>query len=244
MINVWPFPGGRPIAFSGYPFWEVYGLALSPDGRFLAGVACPEKDQVPDQALTCVDSQVWVWDLTEVGWYESTIAPDAQVLQRETGSLGEVAFSPYGARIAAGEEDGTIRVWDAGTGEELLTIQEHRRPVDLVTFTRDGALLVTAGQQDGDIRFWDARTGEMVRAYWSTLPGRLNALVFSPAGNLFALARGTQVQFWRAEDGAWRVVKRMSGGQAEVLAVAFSPDGTLLVTAGQDGVIRLWAVSP
>ena len=58
------------------------------------------------------------------------------------------------------------------------------------------------------------------------------------------MARGTQVQFWGAEAGAWRVVKRMSGGRAEVLAVAFSPDGTLLVTAGQDGVIRLWAVPP
>jgi WD40 repeat protein len=92
-----------------------------------------------------------------------------------------MAFSPDGRRIAVGRPiagnggwlivrggsasgSGEIKVWDAETGRELLTLQGHTSGVWNVAFSPDGQRLASVGVYDPTVRVWDAQTGQQLLA--------------------------------------------------------------------------------
>ena len=70
-----------------------------------------------------------------------------------------VAFSPDGRRVVTGSSDRTARIWDSTTGETLVVLGGHDRPVLKVAFSPDGRLVVTTSS-DRTARIWDAATGK------------------------------------------------------------------------------------
>ena len=59
-----------------------------------------------------------------------------------------------GSRVLTVGYDGTARVWDAATGEELLTLAEHTDYINQPTWSVDGSrILITSS--DGTARVWD-----------------------------------------------------------------------------------------
>jgi WD40 repeat protein len=65
-----------------------------------------------------------------------------------------VAFSPDGTRIVSGSDDNTLKVWDAQTGQETLTLTGHKETVNGVAFSPDGTR-ITSSSYDGTIKVWD-----------------------------------------------------------------------------------------
>jgi WD40 repeat protein len=81
---------------------------------------------------------------------------------RMTGHAANVtslAFSPDGSRLASGSLDGTVKLWDVATGQEVLTLTGHNGPVTGVAFAPDhqGRWLASCGD-DGSVRVWEANT--------------------------------------------------------------------------------------
>ena len=74
-----------------------------------------------------------------------------------------MAFSPDGKRIVTGSGDETVKVWDAETGQEVLTLKGHAGAVISVAFSPDGKRIVS-GSEDRTVKVWDAETGQELLA--------------------------------------------------------------------------------
>ena len=58
--------------------------------------------------------------------------------------------------LASGSRNGEVKVWDAKTGQETLTLKEQTGLIACVAFSHDGHRLASASE-DGTVKVWDAR---------------------------------------------------------------------------------------
>jgi hypothetical protein len=66
-----------------------------------------------------------------------------------------LAWHPGGKRLATAGNDHSVRLWDADSGEEVLTLKAHNLPVRSLSFTPDGLRLASCSD-DGTVKVWDA----------------------------------------------------------------------------------------
>jgi WD40 repeat protein len=108
------------------------------------------------------------------------------ILRGHTDDVLSVAWSPDGKRLATGSVDKTAKVWDAASGEQVLTLRGHGGRVESVLWSPDGKRLATASW-DETARVWDAASGQQV----VTLRGHhgwLWCAAWSPGGKRLATA--------------------------------------------------------
>jgi WD40 repeat protein len=72
-----------------------------------------------------------------------------------------VAFSPDGKTLASASWDRTVKLWDAGSGAVLQTLEGHSSEVTAVAFSPDGKMLASASW-DGTVKLWDAGSGAVL----------------------------------------------------------------------------------
>ena len=160
-----------------------------------------------------------------------------RVLTGHAIGAAALAVAPDGSWLISSGRDGTVRIWDAGTGRERAVLESPSGPAGVVAVAPDGSWLAS-GDWDGTVRIWDAGTGRE-RAAWKAHEGHVEAVAVAADGSWLASGgRDGMVRIWDAGTGRERAV--LSGHNGSVGAVAVAADGSWLASAGEDSTVRIW----
>ncbi len=160
-----------------------------------------------------------------------------------------VAIHPHGHLLAAGMDDGEIRLWQQDQGQLVNILRGHTHGIRCVAFSPNGHFLASASR-DSTIRLWDISTslnpsvdtGQCVRVLHGH-EGPVRGVVFSPDSSLLASAgRDHHVRLWDVASG--RCLARLAQHSDWVNVVAFSPNGEILASCSHDQTICLWNMQP
>jgi WD40 repeat protein len=168
------------------------------------------------------------------------------VLSGHTARVPVVRYAPDGSRLASGSLDGTVRLWDAASGEELLVLEGHHRRVRSLTFSPDGKRLIVS-TWDSTLHLWDLARNRHVRR-WHT-SANVSSVAFSADGRLLAV--GLDNGRVLILDGTTYERRRIYRHRGGVEAVAFAPNGSALACAVADNsdsescrhYIRIWSLN-
>jgi WD40 repeat protein len=188
---------------------------------------------------SAMDNTLRVWDLTK-----KDRQVDEYALHGHTAAITGLAMAPDGLVAVTGSEDSTVRVWDVlsrrgGAGGKTL-----RGAASIVADTAVDAerLLVTGGE--GRVEIWalfdPARMPAPLRL--QGLRGLVNAAALDPKGRWIAAgSENGEIALWSslARDGE-SPARLLTGHEGAVNRIAFTPDGTRLVSVGSDRSVRVW----
>lgn len=173
---------------------------------------------------------------SDCGRERDTGANIVKTLQGHSGAVDCIAFSPDGKNIAAGSDDGSVRLWSAETGYALAEMLAHLdRGVLCLEYSPNGKHLAIR-LVDTRVFVWDI---DLCKPVANIAYGSFTSSAFSPNGMSLALGSDKEVQFWNVATG------EMSGepyrGHAGIVrSICFSPDGCHIVSGSYDGSLKMW----
>ncbi len=179
---------------------------------------------------------VWaLWPAPEGASAEVGPAP-RHVLQGETGAVWSLAFLPKD-QIAAGLEDGTVRIWNHRTGGLVRTLEPRQEgSVWAMDVSHDGKYLVFACD-NAKVSFWNLSSLRPAGLEFPH-PSSTRSVAFNPTGR--SLATGDRASTVRVWDWDSQIPVELTGHRGAIHALAFTPDGKRLASAGSDGTIKEW----
>jgi eukaryotic-like serine/threonine-protein kinase len=200
-------------------------------------------------------------DKTARVWDAQSGQPMAKPMQHQS-VVNSAQFSPDGRRILTASEGQGAQVWDAQSGQPLMQLGVEAK---LAQFSPDGKRILTA--TGNTARLWDAQSGQLLTAPLQHTSA-VSSAQFSADGKRIVTAAGTAARVWDAQTGEL-LMEPLSHGRPPrpgefkpiadsatirgatvsgvifpVNSAQFSPDGKRVVTAADDGNVRVWDIAP
>lgn len=222
---------GIRVEFQGTPSISTSAI-FTPDG----------------QRMVSTDQTVVLWDV----YGEGDIVRRFDQSEGHVDRIYSIALSPDGTQAVTGSRDGSVILWDTQTGTIAATFEGHQQDSDVIhalVYSPDGGQIFAA-TQSGHILHWNAAGTAQSTLDAHNAPVR--ALAISADGTRLASGGGNimlgnsrpadnTIRIWDLSTNS--VVSELVGHTAPVNALAFSPDGTRLLSGSDDNTLILWDVT-
>ncbi|KAG8689688.1 hypothetical protein FRC11_001247, partial [Ceratobasidium sp. 423] len=201
----------------------LISVDVSPDGTHIA--SCSNNDGL------------YVWST------ETAALTTSAIINFGSRKCTSASFSPDWSRMASGFLDGTICVWDVGTGNLLLgPLVGHTKCITSVGFSPDGTCIIS-GSGDKKLGIWDSHSIQLIldRSQLSILghAGSVTSTGFSPDGSRIITGSDDQtICVWDVMSGELAlgpIVKDRS----DRVQIAYSPNGTRILSNSPAGLVLL-----
>ena len=258
-FGLWDATTGKHLKTLSEGTPELQSIAYSPDGETIASIRWDDTMQWWN-TQTGVNIKTFPRSIDNYG--AISFSPDGKTIAISEGSeldlcntesgkhlttiqghkdyISGFAFSPDSQTIVTGSSDGTARLWNANTGENLKIFNmqhtKHRNElsrIDPPKFSPDGKTFAFRSNHNA-LWLWDTQQQYMVR----TIPGEhyhIKDFVFSNHGKILATRFKTEaVLLWNTETG--QHINTLTG---LVKSITFSPDSKTLAT-NADNFVQIW----
>jgi WD40 repeat protein len=223
-LRLWTAQTGAPAYVLAPHTGQVGAMAFSPDATFLV------------TGGGGLDNNICLWRSSNGAWLQT-------IPSLFTNGVTALAVSPDTSLIAsAGDRyEQVIKLWHRSTGGLAGAFAGHTNGTAVLAFSPNGQYLASGGMfSSGTIKLWNMANGHCD----FTFNGHNCTVVsisFNPTGTLLASAGQTDglINIWTNGSVTPLLSLTLSAGAR---AVAFSPDGTLLVAGGSDS-IQMWQTS-
>jgi eukaryotic-like serine/threonine-protein kinase len=177
----------------------------------------------------------YLWQL-----YQDTDAIDRIMVGDKAHKL---SFSPNGEQLAVAYVHGVVELFDAGTPQKDAGTPQATRTFacrraefyPFLAFSNDGVRLARPDSDPGTVVIEDLKNEGVQKRI--TNPGTVREVAFSPTDDVLAIAAGRSVMLWSLDR---ETIIHPLEHQDEVWSLAFSSDGTVLVSGTDSGMIEFW----
>jgi WD40 repeat protein len=234
----------------------VRALAVSSDGSVIVSAGGDYAAGMEGEPIGCA---LRLWDPRKGAL--------VRLLVGHRSAVHCLALSPDGRQVLSGSgggqrwrdgamaaEDCVVRLWNLKDGEEKLTFTEHKTPVRGVAYLPSGKFAVSCSS-DGNVLLWEVNNPAKLKSLAETLSPAECLAVSSSGKHLAVGGSDGQLRLWSLPGKPEEITRRFPSGREPIHAVAFSPNGEYLASAGgridyQAGkavatgcVVRVWDVA-
>jgi hypothetical protein len=216
-ILVWNVETGELVNRIGNIAERTYDIDFSPDGERVA-VAAGTPGQIGEAKIFNVADGALLADLV-----------------RTADSVFAIAFSPDGSRLAIGCADRSIRVYDSGSYQQQVLIEDHADWVTDIAWSNDGTKLASASR-DKTSKVFDAVKGDSLVTF-NSHGNTVSGVTFTPDNNQVVTAGADkQIRIWNVSDA--KQARNIGGFGDEVFRLVATAEGDVFSVSADKNARR------